>query len=108
MKRRLSLEEIRRQDEQIQGGQSHSAPSQERPPARAARPSAGHVQPPPPFRNSEIRSPKSEFIKVSVTLPPDVFEQLEDLSRLRRKARQPYTVSALVRQALDLYFRQGR
>ena len=53
-----------------------------------------------PVEKSEKRFPKSDFVKMSVTVPPDMFEQLQDLSRSRRRAKEPYTMSDLVRDAL--------
>ena len=55
---------------------------------------------PAPAPKEEKRFPKSDFIKMSVTVPPEMFEQLQDLSRTRRRAREPYTMSDLVRDAL--------
>lgn len=52
------------------------------------------------IQNEERRFPKSDFIKMSVTVPPEMFEQLQDLSRTRRRAKEPYTMSDLVRDAL--------
>ena len=43
---------------------------------------------------------KSDYIRLSVTLPPDVFERLQTLSLSRRKAREPYTFCHLARQAI--------
>jgi hypothetical protein len=53
-----------------------------------------------PIQNEEKRFPKSDFVKMSVTVPPEMFEQLQDLSRTRRRAKEPYTMSDLVRDAL--------
>ena len=53
-----------------------------------------------PAEQAEKRFPKSDFVKMSVTVPPDIFEQLQDLSRTRRRAKEPYTMSDLVRDAL--------
>ena len=50
--------------------------------------------------NEEKRFPKSDFVKMSVTVPPEMFEQLQDLSRIRRRAKEAYTMSDLVRDAL--------
>jgi len=55
---------------------------------------------PAPSPKSETRNPKSDFVKVSVTLPPELHEKLLDLSRERRKRKQPYMISDLVREAL--------
>jgi len=49
---------------------------------------------------SEVRNPKSDFIKMSVTVPPEMFDALQDLSRARRRAKEPYTMSDLVREAV--------
>ena len=53
-----------------------------------------------PIPKAEKRFPKSDFVKMSVTVPPEMFEQLQDLSRTRRRAKEPYTMSDLVRDAL--------
>ena len=52
---------------------------------------------------SEIIIPKSEFIKMSITVEPDIFDAVEDLSRKRRRSGQAYTFSAIVRDALKEY-----
>ena len=52
---------------------------------------------------SEIIIPKSEFIKMSITVEPEIFDAVEDLSRKRRRSGQPYTFSAIVRDALKGY-----
>ena len=55
---------------------------------------------------SEVRNPKSDFIKMSVTVPPDMFDALQDLSRTRRRAKEPYTMSDLVREAVGSWLEQ--
>ena len=55
---------------------------------------------------SEVRNPKSDFIKMSVTVPPDMFDALQDLSRERRRAKKPYTMSDLVREAVGHWLEQ--
>ena len=55
---------------------------------------------------SEVRNPKSDFIKMSVTVPPDMFDALQDLSRERRRAKKPYTMSDLVREAVGSWLEQ--
>lgn len=52
---------------------------------------------------SEIIFPKSEFIKMSITVEPDIFEAIEDLSRQRRRNKEPFTFSAIVRDSLRGY-----
>ena len=49
---------------------------------------------------TEIRNPKSDFIKMSITVPPEMFEDLQDASRRRRRAKKSYTMSDLVRDAI--------
>ena len=43
---------------------------------------------------------KSEFVKMSITVDPDSFDKLLDISRQRRKTKQPHTMSEIVRTAL--------
>lgn len=54
-------------------------------------------------KKSEKIFPKSEFIKMSITVEPDIFEAIEDLSRQRRRSKEPFTFSAIVRDALRDY-----
>ncbi len=64
--------------------------------------------PPPPIeQNSERRNPKSDFIKMSITVPPEIHAQLQDLSRERRQAKEPYLMSEIVREALGAWLDSG-
>lgn len=54
-------------------------------------------------KKSEKIFTKSEFIKMSITVEPDIFEAIEDLSRQRRRSKEPFTFSAIVRDALKEY-----
>ena len=66
-----------------------SAPTREKPPTSPAEQS--------------IRNPKSDFVKVSVTLPPEMHDALQELSHARRKRKERYMVSDLVREALTAW-----
>lgn len=60
----------------------------------------------PPSESSSapsVAQPKADYLKVTVTLPPDLFEQLDDVGRYRRRRKQPHTLSQVVREALELY-----
>lgn len=61
-----------------------------------------------PNKKSEKIFPKSEFIKMSITVEPDIFEAIEDLSRQRRRSKEPFTFSAIVRDALREYLSKPR
>lgn len=52
---------------------------------------------------SEKRNPKSDFIKMSITVEPELFEAVQNLSRTRRKQKQEFTFSAIIRDALKAY-----
>ncbi len=52
---------------------------------------------------SDNRINKSDFEKLSITLPPQLFDAVEELSRTRRRQREPFTYSAIVREALAQY-----
>ena len=75
--KRSSLAELIREDE------AHKAPAAEVPvvevvPPPAPEVKAAPVAPPVPTENvkviSEVRNPKSDFIKMSVTVPPEMFD----------------------------------
>jgi hypothetical protein len=102
--KRRSLAELLKQDEVdvVNPAPVLEAVAPPKPKAKAAaaviKPQVVEAQ--PVIQNEEKRFPKSDFIKMSVTVPPEMFEQLQDLSRSRRRAKEPYTMSDLVRDAL--------
>ena len=104
--KRRSLAELIREDE-AQKTPAAEAPVVEVVPAPVPEVKAAPVIHPLPTENikviSEIRNPKSDFIKMSVTVPPEMFDALQDLSRTRRHAKEPYTMSDLVREAVGAW-----
>jgi hypothetical protein len=52
---------------------------------------------------SEKRNTKSDFIKMSITVEPELFEEIQKLSGARRKQKQEFTFSAIIRDALKQY-----
>ncbi len=97
-RKRLSLAEIAKQDKN-----TTTPPAQSEAPLRAvqapvATASRQPQQAPPVV--SEIRNRKSDFVKISVTLPPEMHEVLQDLSHARRKRKERHMISDLVREAL--------
>lgn len=54
---------------------------------------------------SEKRNAKSDFIKMSITVEPELFEEIQSLSRTRRKQKQEFTFSAIIRDALKQYLK---
>ena len=44
--------------------------------------------------------PKSHYQKVTITLSPAMFYDLDDLARARRRREEPFHISDLVREAL--------
>lgn len=55
---------------------------------------------------SEKRTPKSDFIKMSITVEPELFDAVQALSLQRRRQKEEFTFSAIIRDALKLYLRQ--
>lgn len=53
---------------------------------------------------SEKGYSKSDFVKLSVTIEPSLFDAVDELSRNRRKRKLPYSYSEIVRDALKVYF----
>lgn len=91
MLKRKSLAELQQEDEILE----KVRPGEERPPAQNI--------------NSEIlnkkskKNPKADFVKMSITVEPEIFDAIEELSRKRRKSKQPFTFSAIIRDALKEY-----
>lgn len=52
---------------------------------------------------SEKRNTKSDFVKMSITVEPELFEEIQKLSSNRRKQKQEFTFSAIIRDALKQY-----
>lgn len=52
---------------------------------------------------SDKRNHKSDFVKMSITVEPELFEEIQSLSRARRKQKQEFTFSAIIRDALKQY-----
>ena len=52
---------------------------------------------------SEKRNPKSDFVKMSITVEPELFEELQNLSQKRRKQKKEFTFSGIIRDALKQY-----
>ena len=98
--KRRSLAEMLKEDqgETVKPAPVLEAVAQPDPVAKVIKKPAPVVE--KPVEQAEKRFPKSDFVKMSVTVPPDIFEQLQDLSRARRRAKEPYTMSDLVRDAL--------
>jgi len=44
-----------------------------------------------------------EYEKLSVSIPTELFDTLQDISRKRRRAGQKYTMSHMVRESLNLW-----
>lgn len=93
--KRKSLAELQMEDEMLA-----KAPETESVKASSAQDKETNA---PPDIKSEKIFPKSEFIKMSITVEPDIFEAIEDLSRQRRRSKEPFTFSAIVRDALREY-----
>src|SRR5690242_5610126 len=93
--KRKSLAELQQEDEMLASAlgaePAKAAPAQKKPTQKAIN------------NKSEKIFLKSEFIKMSITVEPDIFEAVEDLSRQRRRNKQPFTFSAIVRDALKEY-----
>jgi hypothetical protein len=99
--KRRSLAELIREDDAVSTEAAPAAvvevvPEPKAPVAPVVLPTAAEKVIP----KAETRNPKSDFIKMSVTVPPDMFDALQDISRARRRAKQPYTMSDLVREAV--------
>ena len=101
--KRRSLAELIREDGALGATEAPAPVVEVVPPPKEEVVAAPVVVPPVSEKGSQIseaRNPKSDFIKMSVTVPPEMFDALQDLSRARRKAKDPYTMSDLVREAV--------
>ncbi len=72
-------------------------------PGRPFMPPPPPAPQPPAAAISEKRNPKSDFVKMSITVEPELFEAIQAVSRGRRKQKQEFTFSAIIRDALKQY-----
>jgi len=66
----------------------------------ATRPSLEAVPTPRPEPASKADATTQSYTKLSITLPEEMHEQLLDVARVRRRAKQPYQLSQIMREAL--------
>jgi len=55
---------------------------------------------------SDKRNTKSDFVKMSITVEPELFDAVQALSLQRRKQKEEFTFSAIIRDSLKLYLKQ--
>lgn len=97
--KRKSLAELHHEDQAL--AQTSGRPFMP-PPLQTA-----HAPQPEILNNiSDVRNKKSEFVKMSITVEPELFEEIQTLSRSRRKQKQEFTFSAIIRDALKLYLQR--
>lgn len=63
---------------------------------------------PPQIIIQEKRNPKSDFVKMSITVEPELFESVQELSQQRRKLKMEFTFSAIIRDALKQYLQSAQ
>jgi len=125
MKRaRASLKDILQEDQNSEGSDVEKTPVEvpEKEATAAAPVESSKTNQERIIKKSEIRNPiseignkksdkvisKSEYVKMSITIEPDLFESVDDLSRKRRRRKEKYTYSDIVRDALKEYFRNHK
>ncbi len=90
--KRKSLAEIHQEDQtkiQTQGRPFM-------PPPQATTPEIANII-------SEKRNPKADFVKMSITVEPELFEAIQAISKERRKCKQEFTFSAIIRDAMKQF-----
>jgi len=87
MSKRLSLLDL------LEEERAEVAPA----PAPAPAPAAPAAPAPAARRRAAA---KADYLHISITVPPDLFERLQARSSVLRRQRQPYTLSHIARLAL--------
>jgi hypothetical protein len=93
MLKRKSLAELQREDDK-QGTARPAGENQ----APAAADIISEI-----VNNKSAITTKADFVKMSITVEPEIFDAVDELSRQRRKNKQPFTFSAIIRDALKEY-----
>ena len=74
------------------------APTQSKSKIKKEKEPVASVSPSSPLPSKES---KADYVRLSVTLPPDLFDRLQMLSIARRRRKEPYTFCHLVREAIQ-------
>lgn len=90
-KKRISLAEIEKQDRTMDT------------PAPIARAKSPTKVPTIPSSTYSAASVGNEMVKVSFTIDVNIFEQLQDISKARRRAKQPFKMTEFVREAIAVW-----
>lgn len=53
------------------------------------------------IKAKETETPLSDYIPISVTISPEMFAQIQSISLQRRLNKEPYSISRIVRDALQ-------
>lgn len=93
MLKRKSLAELQQEDEKLE----------EVLPAKQSKATASLNKISEIINNKSEKPSKADFVKMSITVEPEIFDAVEDLSRKRRRNKQPFTFSAIIRDALKKY-----
>jgi gamma-glutamyl:cysteine ligase YbdK (ATP-grasp superfamily) len=93
MLKRKSLAELQREDDQL---------GTARPEGETLAPAAADIIS-EIVNNKSAATTKADFVKMSITVEPEIFDAVDELSRQRRKNKQPFTFSAIIRDALKEY-----
>jgi len=97
-KERISLKDLKRTDEveeKMEASVDDSKP---------ANNTTASIQTNGPLIGSNTAKPVTgDYEKLSVSIPIDTFETLQDISRERRRVKQKHTMSQMVREALELW-----
>jgi hypothetical protein len=93
MLKRKSLAELQQEDEKLE----------EVLPAKQSKATASLNKISEIINNKSEKPSKADFVKMSITVEPEIFDAVEDLSRKRRRNKQPFTFSAIIRDALKEY-----
>ena len=90
-----------------------SAPAPRSTPPKKTRKTRGR----PPKKTSQVDSnldtlfkgkeSKADYVRLSVTLPPDLFDRLQMVSIKRRRQKESYTFCHLVREAIQEWIDQA-
>lgn len=100
MAKRKSLTELAQEDAQTESTRGIEIQPKDK---KTVQESTKQNEKSKPKEESRQAFDKADYIKMSITVPPDMFDAIQDISRERRKKKEAYSMTLIVREAIEYW-----